>query len=141
MSDAKIELEREAYQPGETLLGAVCLDPDLGIVDSVEVRVCWRTEGKGNTDRGEVRREALAVPVGGLSPQGLTLGFSVRLPTGPLSYDGVIVKVRWSVEARLRSRHPDTPGLLQVLGRLLPRAVVTRDFRLGNVKSPRELSQ
>jgi hypothetical protein len=140
MTDPKIELEREEYEPGETLIGVVCLNPDLGTVDGVEVRVGWRTEGKGNTDRGEVYREALAVPPDVQPAHGANLGFAVRLPAAPLSYDGVIVKIRWWVEARVRSRHPDTPGILKLLDRLIPGTVLTKDFRLGEVKSPRELA-
>jgi hypothetical protein len=139
MSDVTIELERDEYQPGETLRGAVCLHPDLGTVDGVEVRIGWHTEGKGDEDRAEVHREALTVPADELPAEGLLLGFAVRLPEAPLSYDGVIVKIRWFVEARVRSRHRDAPGLLQLVDRLLPALRRAKGFRLGRVISPREL--
>jgi hypothetical protein len=141
MTGAEIVLEREAYEPGETLIGAVFLGPEFTMVDSVEVRVGWRTEGKGDTDRGEIHREELVVPSDEASAQEQHVAFQVPLLMAPLSYDGPIVKIRWAVEARVRSRNEDSPRWLQFLERLLPGNVVTKTFRLGKVHSPRELKK
>jgi hypothetical protein len=47
----------------------------------------------------------------------------VRLPDGPLSYDGQVVKIRWAV--RLRLRYPDGEERLRELRfRLVPGGVV-----------------
>lgn len=69
-------------------------------VRAVERSALWYTEGKGEEDLGIhffERIEAAdklpsAVPIG---------SFAVQLPTSPLSYEGVIVKVRWCIRVRL----------------------------------------
>jgi hypothetical protein len=105
------------------------------------VRVAWRTEGKGDTDREEIHREELVVPVEEIPAQGIHLGFEAHLPATPLSYDGRIVKIRWAVEVRVRAQQEDTPGWLKLIKRLVPGNTVTKNFRLGKVQSPRELAQ
>ena len=69
-------------------------------VRAVERSVLWYTEGKGEEDlfvhhfeRLEgVSQVAEALPTGSVT---------VRLPASPLSYEGVIVKIRWCVRVRL----------------------------------------
>ena len=89
--------------PGEILSGEYWLDsmPDDG-VRTIEVSVLWYTEGKGDEDLGvhDFRRVAIEengdgrVPRPGLDCPGR---FSTTLPNSPLTYCGVILRVRWCV--------------------------------------------
>ncbi|MFM7107910.1 MAG: hypothetical protein ACKOZU_04825 [Planctomycetaceae bacterium] len=89
------------YDPGDSLgvryrVGGV--DPES--VRALELSVAWYTEGKGEedlfvhaferiTERGPLR----AALAGGT--------FNTRLPPSPLSYEGIIVKIRWCVRVRV----------------------------------------
>ena len=73
---------------------------ELDTVRAVETSVAWYTEGKGEEDLSVhvferiANRDALrAVLEGG--------GLETRLPPSPLSYEGVIVKIRWCVRVRV----------------------------------------
>jgi hypothetical protein len=91
---------RRAYQPGEVLSGSFRFDAVAGReVETVEVSVLWRTEGKGDEDMGVHHLEVVTPPDSWDEP-GAWRPFSVWLPGSPLSYDGVIVKVRWCVRVR-----------------------------------------
>lgn len=69
-------------------------------VQALERSVLWYTEGKGEEDLCVHHFERLddathcaeAIPSGRIT---------VRLPSSPLSYEGVIVKIRWCVRIRL----------------------------------------
>lgn len=100
-----IELEHDRpgrrYDPGGPLevryrIGGV--EPES--VRAIETSVAWYTEGKGEedlfvhaferlTDRGQL----LAALAGGT--------FAATLPPSPLSYEGMIVKIRWCVRIRV----------------------------------------
>jgi len=69
-------------------------------VRALERSVLWYTEGKGEEDLFVHHFERLdnePLP-GGDFPSGTV---TVRLPASPLSYEGVIVKIRWCVRIRL----------------------------------------
>ncbi len=66
---------------------------------AVEHSVLWYTEGKGEEDLGVLFFERV-VDRARLPPEAATEGFRARLPPSPLSYEGVIVKVRWCVRIR-----------------------------------------
>lgn len=73
---------------------------DDAVITAIERSVLWYTEGKGEEDLGVHLFERID------DPQSLAVAlpeasFAVRLPTSPLSYEGVIVKVRWCVRVRL----------------------------------------
>jgi hypothetical protein len=65
----------------------------------IEQSVVWYTEGKGEEDLGVHHftrvsdRKALAA--------GDEMTFATTLPASPLSYEGVIVKIRWCVRIRV----------------------------------------
>lgn len=69
-------------------------------IRALERTVLWYTEGKGEEDLGvhhferidDAARVAEALPAGTIA---------VGLPASPLSYEGVIVKIRWCVRMRL----------------------------------------
>jgi len=69
-------------------------------VRAVEQSVLWYTEGKGEEDLGvhHFRRFEAAAERAEAVPSGTV---TVRLPASPLSYEGVIVKIRWCVRLRL----------------------------------------
>jgi len=69
-------------------------------IRAVELSMLWYTEGKGEEDLGVhfferiTDRERL--------PPTVTIGsFVSQLPLSPLSYEGLIVKVRWCVRVRI----------------------------------------
>lgn len=90
------------YLPGETLSGRYWIDSrDTQQIKAVEASVLWHTRGKGDEDMAvhdfwrrapdeneqfDLRRPEL---------------FSSTLPNTPLSYDGRIVKLLWSVRVRV----------------------------------------
>jgi hypothetical protein len=66
---------------------------------AVEHSVLWYTEGKGEEDLGVHFFERVVDPE--LLPPAVSgARFDVVLPASPLSYEGVIVKVRWCVRVR-----------------------------------------
>lgn len=99
--DVQFDRPGRRYDPGGLLeihyrVGGVELDT----VSAVETSVAWYTEGKGEEDLSVhlferiTDRDALqAVLDGG--------GLETRLPPSPLSYEGVIVKIRWCVRVRV----------------------------------------
>ncbi len=112
------------YRPGDTLSGEYRIESvPANEIKAVEVSVLWYTEGKGDEDLAVHdfwRRSA--------EGDGLDLRrpgrFSTVLPRSPLSYRGVLVKIRWCVRVRVfltRGR--------EVMGELA--------FRLGDVPAAR----
>ncbi len=67
---------------------------------AIERSVLWYTEGKGEEDLEIHFFERLTdrAAVSGAAPEGR---FAVGLPRSPLSYEGLIVKIRWCVRIRL----------------------------------------
>jgi hypothetical protein len=89
------------YAPGGTLAGRFRWDvgyPDK--VRSVELSILWYTEGKGDEDSGvHYFEEHSASDRPGERPAWRP--FATKLPSSPLSYDGVMVKIRWCVRVRV----------------------------------------
>ncbi len=125
MSDPAITLRFDgngrAYQPGETLAGGYRLvSIAASQIKAIEVPVLWLSEGKGDEDLAvhEFHRYngESAEPLDAARPR----RFSTVLPQSPLSYEGVIVKLRWCVRIRVFLH-----GGREVVGQ--------RTFQLGNV--------
>jgi hypothetical protein len=74
---------------------------ELGRLEEVEVTIGWHTEGKGREARGVEHHEVQRPGKGSLDANG-SGKFSAVLPASPLSYDGVLIKVRWTVRVRVR---------------------------------------
>jgi hypothetical protein len=91
-----VELDRDSavYLPGE-MLTFRCRVPDER-VEALHVTVLWYTEGKGDEDKGILLEER--VPGQELHD---SERFEVRLPSSPLSYNGVILKIHWCVRAEV----------------------------------------
>jgi hypothetical protein len=93
---------QRAYPPGGKLEFEYQLDAvEADEVQAVEASVLWYTEGKGDEDLGVLffeRREPHDAEDADLRP---LRRYCVELPHSPLSYEGVIVQVRWCVRVRL----------------------------------------
>ena len=95
------DAERRRYEPGETLSGYYALE---GIpardVKAVELSILWYTDGKGEEDLAVHFFDRLD-PGAALVDLTQPRHFSTRLPLSPLSYAGVILKIRWCVRVRV----------------------------------------
>ena len=125
MSEPEISLslhgDRRWYRPGDVLSGEYRLVAAGGDdFKAVEVSVLWHTEGQGDEDMAVHFFQRFDREVDGVAEPLDARRFSTALPRSPLSYDGVIVKVRWCARVRAFPRR----------GREL---VAEAQFRLGNV--------
>ncbi len=97
--------EQASYQPGDMLTGTFSIGPgDLEDVRSVELSVLWHTEGKGDEDMAVHYFQRFEPSGVEWRQMGQPQTFSTRLPNSPLSYDGVILKIRWCVRLRVFMR-------------------------------------
>jgi hypothetical protein len=90
----KLELaeDRTKYRPGERLEGVAFWD--LGSApSSLELRLYWRTQGKGTVDLEVVR----TVTFDGAAASDRR-PFSIELPPGPYSVSGKLISIVWGVE-------------------------------------------
>ncbi len=89
------------YEPLDALevRYSVALQPGTSVL-SVERSVLWYTEGKGEEDLGVWFFERITDPA---AVKAAATGGTIAtpLPASPLSYEGVIVKIRWCVRVRL----------------------------------------
>lgn len=117
---------KENYEPGDVLecRYRIVEAGDMQF-NSLEASVLWCTEGKGEEDilvnRFE-RRVASSTRDELLQEQVIR----ATLPNSPLSYEGVIVKIIWSV--RIKAFAPKGKSLVQ-----------DRHFRLGSVPPAKRL--
>jgi len=92
------------YWPGETISGRYGVEaPDGDDVRAVELSVLWYTVGQGEEDLGVhhfERRSAESDEDGCAHPFSSWRHFQAKLPNSPLSYEGILVKIRWSVRLR-----------------------------------------
>ena len=87
------------YQPLQSIEVRYAVDPANGpAVRAIERSILRYTEGKGEEDIGVHHFERLTDRATTEASGG---SFSSRLPSSPLSYEGVIVKIRWCVRVRL----------------------------------------
>lgn len=90
-----------AFRPGDEVEGTVRwrLDPPPR---SLELRLFWYTQGKGDQDVGIVATLPLADPgIEGYSEGGSegSRPFRFRLPAGPYSFSGKLISLLWAIEA------------------------------------------
>jgi hypothetical protein len=112
------------YVPGETLAGRFRWDvgyPEK--VRSVELSILWHTEGKGDEDSGVHFFEEY--PADRLGERPTWRPFATKLPRSPMSYDGLLLKIRWCVRVRVFLESGK-----DVVGEKI--------FRLGDLPSVRE---
>jgi hypothetical protein len=82
-----------AFRPGDELEGTVRWRLDQP-PRSLELRLFWYTQGKGDQDVGVVENLPLADP--GTEGQ---RSFRFRLPAGPFSFSGKLISLLWAIEA------------------------------------------
>lgn len=105
MDEPRVVIRLDAdceYQPGDTLSGEYVLQsilPDQ--IKAVEVSFLWYTEGKGDEDMAVHEFRRSSAEEGDWFAPNRPQRFSVALPNSPLSYDGLILKIRWCVRVRV----------------------------------------
>ena len=94
MSRLEISTEagRLAFHPGEELRGTASWSLETPPT-KVELRLFWRTEGKGSQDVGVVE----TVAFDGAGPEERR-EFRLRLPNGPYSFSGKLISLIWALE-------------------------------------------
>ena len=80
------------FAPGEVISGTVSWH--LEGAKSVELRLLWYTEGKGDRDSRLVTTVELAHP-----GENEVRPFNLRLPEGPFSFSGKLISLVWTLEA------------------------------------------
>lgn len=121
-----LDKQRPDYEPGELISFEIRMAALVGGPSAVEVSIVWYTEGKGDEDLA-VHFFDRVQSAGALGDFRRPHRYSVALPNSPLSYDGVIVKIRWCVRVRV------------FVGR--GRDFVTEEpFRLGHVPAATAVS-
>ena len=100
--DISIRFDRNppACSPGETISGTIDVVANASCrCDALTAHLSWKTSGKGDTDSEKVD----VVPLGTFEwkrGESYQYPFSFLAPTGPVSYQGLIIHVNWFVEAR-----------------------------------------
>ena len=80
------------FSPRDTVMGEVSWQLDAP-PKSAELRLLWRTSGRGSPDVGIV--ETVPFP----NPQATeTRPFAVKLPDGPYSFSGALITLTWGLE-------------------------------------------
>lgn len=93
MSQIHVELAdgKTKYRPGEAVEGVAFWELQAP-AKSIELRLFWRTQGKGTVDVEIVQAQPLS---GGLNDR---RPFRFVLPEGPYSVSGTLVSIVWGVE-------------------------------------------
>lgn len=122
----RLDRDQPAYKPGEELAGRFVWNAvERSEAEAVELSILWYTEGKGDEDLGVHHFQRMGAKDDRPPLPRREQRFAARLPPSPLSYDGLIVKVRWVVRVRV---------FLHGGGELLGEA----PFRLGDVARAEE---
>jgi hypothetical protein len=93
---------KRVYQPGDTLSGNYSIEavaPEA--VQAAELSILWHTEGKGDEDLAVHHFERVSRDMTPDWDPRHPRPFTTVLPNSPLSYDGVIVKIRWRIRVRV----------------------------------------
>lgn len=99
--DIRLDGDRRAYLPGDTLAGEYCLRGAAPTdVRAVELSVLWYTEGAGDEELVVHFFQRQAPDSEGRIDAARPRRFSAVLPNTPQSYEGVLVKIHWCVRAR-----------------------------------------
>ena len=94
MNDLRIRLagDSRTFRPGEEIAGTASwsLEKDP---ESVELRLFWRTEGKGTQDTEVAEAVPFEQPL-----REDRRDFRVRAPASPYSFSGTLVSLVWALE-------------------------------------------
>ncbi|MCS7236968.1 MAG: hypothetical protein NZ899_01705 [Thermoguttaceae bacterium] len=116
----RLDRDRSVYFPGDTLSGEFRIEGlSRTAIEAVELTVLWFTEGKGTSDRG-VHTAWQFLPSDRAFDPRRPQRFSTIVPRAPWSYEGIILKIRWTVR-------------LRVILRGMPSIVCEVPFRLGDL--------
>jgi hypothetical protein len=85
-----------SFRPGEMIEGAVRWELKEA-PRSAEIRLCWRTRGKGTNDSEVVHTLPLDAP-----SAGDVRTFAFTAPESPYSFSGKLISLIWSVELLLK---------------------------------------
>lgn len=93
---------RHAWPIGAAVRGRVSIHaPDATKTRRMTAELAWRTEGRGDTDRGTAA--SVTLHEGDLHA-GATLARDIELAVpedGPLTYDGHLIRIMWAVVVRI----------------------------------------
>ncbi len=94
--------DEAAFRPGGILTGRIVWELSQ-TPREIEAYLAWATEGKGDED-GDMVVEQTWIPsaASGIQP------FRWQLPRGPLSLDGNLIRIRWSIECSTTKPDEDT---------------------------------
>jgi len=88
----QIRDSKTAFSPRESVMGEVSWQLDAA-PKSAELRLLWRTSGRGSPDVGIVESVTFE------NPQATeTRPFAFTLPEGPYSFSGALITLRWGLE-------------------------------------------
>lgn len=90
--ELRFAARRDTFEPGETVDGEVSWQLDEP-PSSVELRLFWFTEGRGDQDLGVVEIVPFANP-----QRQDRRPFSLPLPPGPCSFSGTLISILWAIE-------------------------------------------
>lgn len=89
------------YEPLQSIDVRYSVDlPPGHVARAVERSIVWYTEGKGEEDLA-IHYFERVTDRSRLQPAVRVAGFATHLPASPLSYEGIIVKIRWCVRVRI----------------------------------------
>ncbi len=97
----RVDGAKRIYEPGHTIRGDYYIEGALPEnIRAAELSILWHTEGKGDEDLAVHHFDRISMEtVPDWDPR-QPRTFSAELPNSPLSYDGVIVKIRWRIRVR-----------------------------------------
>ena len=109
----EIDLLTEVVECGEAVRGLVRWSPEEKMPRGIEVELQYHTEGRGDTDRKVMARAHHDVAEG---DSGGELPVELLAPVdGPITYDGRLIRVIWTLEARLDMRLARDPSASQIV--------------------------
>ena len=90
------------YWPGDIISGQYFVESATPQeIKALELSVLWHTVGKGDEDIAVHYFQRETVDERGMMDLVRPRRFTTELPNSPLSYDGLIVKICWSVRVRV----------------------------------------
>lgn len=122
-----VELDRDVVEVGGQVSGRVSRAPDGDVTNasrarSIKLSLRHETSGRGDTDRKVVGAQEFDLDVHG----SVEAAFAITVPSsGPISYDGRLIRVRWELELRVDvKRASDPTAIVSVL--VVPRGGADR---------------
>jgi hypothetical protein len=88
----KIQDDRTAFSPGETLRGTAAWQLDAP-PEKAEIHLTWSTQGKGTGDFEIVTTRTFDDP-----QASDTRSFTLQLPDAPYSFSGQLISLLWTLE-------------------------------------------